>query len=340
MRYIVPRRVLARTARTSAPIILGALAIVMSIGAVVIYSTEHGLNSDFRTWGDCFWWVMVTMSTVGYGDMVPITAGGRAMASIAMVAGPVLLTSFAASVGATFYDEWQKGVKGMAKITSKEHILICGWNATAADVVAELRQSEIFSKTPITVIDAGIDVNPTKDSRTSFVHGVPSEVKTLEQANVSEAGYAIVIARDKTPTADQQTVLAVLAIKNISPQVYICAEVNDVNNEGHLRRAGCDTIVNTGSLTSGLLALSLQNPAVGGVIRDLASFRGNEVYRVNVPQGAEQRRFGDMLSDYKKAHDAILIGIEREGKILLNPSADLELTNADYLLVLAQECPR
>ena len=139
MRYIVPRRVLARTARTSAPIILGALAIVMSIGAVVIYSTEHGLNSDFRTWGDCFWWVMVTMSTVGYGDMVPITAGGRAMASIAMVAGPVLLTSFAASVGATFYDEWQKGVKGMAKITSKEHILICGWNATAADVIAELR---------------------------------------------------------------------------------------------------------------------------------------------------------------------------------------------------------
>jgi voltage-gated potassium channel len=107
------------------------------------------------------------------------------------VAGPVLLASFAASVGATLYDEWQKGVKGMARITSKEHLLICGWNATAADVTAELRQSDTFKKTPITIIDAGIDANPTNDSRISFVHGVPSEVKVLEQANVRDAVYAM-----------------------------------------------------------------------------------------------------------------------------------------------------
>ncbi len=261
------------------------------------------------------------------------------MAAIAMVAGPGLLASFAASVIATFYDEWQRGAKGMAKITSREHIVICGWNPTAEDVIAELRKSEVFIKTPITVIDAGIDTNPSKDSRTTFVHGVPSEVKTLEQANISEAKYAIAIARDKTPSADQQTVLTVLAIKNISPSVHVCAEVIDVNNEAHLRRAGCDTVVNTSSLTSGLLACSLINPAVGEVIKDLASFEGNEVYLVSVPQGVEQLKFGDMLSDYKKTHNAIVIGIEREGKTLLNPSADLVLNKADFLLVLAEDCP-
>jgi K+/H+ antiporter YhaU regulatory subunit KhtT len=46
-----------------------------------------------------------------------------------------------------------------------------------------------------------------------------------------------------------------------------------------------------------------------------------------------------MLNDLKKNHDAILIGIEREGKTILNPSADLELKNTDYLLVLAEEYP-
>jgi len=339
MIYLLLRRVLARTARTSVPIILGALLVIMSLGAVVIYFAEHGLNRDFAGWGDCFWWVVVTMSTVGYGDKVPITAGGRIMASVAMVAGPVLLASFAASVGATFYDEWQKGVKGMARITSKEHILICGWSATAADVIAELRQSDTFKKAPITIIDGGIDANPTTDSRTSFVRGVSSDVKVLEQANVREAVYAVVIAKDRTPAADQQTVLTVLAIKNISPQVHICAELNDANNEGHLRRAGCDAIVNTGSLTSGLLALSLQNPAVSEVIKELASFHGNEVYRVKIPQRFEGHRFGDMLNDYKKGHDAILIGVEREGKALLNPSSDLELKTADYLLIVSEQCP-
>jgi voltage-gated potassium channel len=330
---------MARTVRTSIPIILGAMTIIIVVGAVVVYTTERSHNPEFRTLGDCFWFIIVTMSTVGYGDKVPVTAGGRAMASVAMVAGPVLLASSAASVGATFYDEWQKGVKGMSKISSKGHILICGWNVTAANVIAELRQSELFTKTPITVIDAEIDANPSKDSKTSFVHGVPSDVRTLEQANVGEAGYAIVVAKDNTPTADQQTVLTVLAIKHINPRLYICAEVNDVNNGGHLKRAGCDTVVNTRSLTGGILALSLENPATSDVIGELASFQGNEVYRLNLPREAEQHKFGELLNDFKKDYDAILIGIEREGKTILNPSADLELKSTDYLLALAEEYP-
>lgn len=279
------------------------------------------------------------MSTVGYGDKVPITFGGRVMASVIMVSGPVLLASFAASVGATFYDEWQKGVKGMAKIVSKGHIVICGWNASGSDLIGELRQSDMFNKTPITIIDAGMDANPTNDSRTSFVSGFPSEVRVLEQANISEASYAIVVARDKTPVADQQTVLTVLAIKDISSQVHICAELNNANNEGHLRRAGCNTIVNTSSLTSGLLALSLQNPIVNGVISELASFRGNEVYRVKISDGIEGSRFGDVLNNYKNGHDAIVIVIERKRKALLNPPADLALESSDYLLVLSEEYP-
>lgn len=339
MIYLVLRRVLARASKTSFPIILGALVAVIAVGAVIVYFAEHSVNDDFQSWGDSFWWTVVTISTVGYGDKVPVTAGGRVMAFVAMLAGPVLLASFAASLGATFYDEWQKGVKGMARVTSKGHILICGWNATASDVIAELRGSDIFRKARITIIDDGIDANPAKDPKASFVHGVPSEVKVLEQANVLEAGYAIVIAKDRTPAADQQTVLTVLAIKNLSPQVHICAELTDLNNEGHLRRAGCDTVVNTGHLTSGLLALSLQNPAVGEVVKELASFRGNEVYRVEAPQEVEGRSFGDVLNEYKKGHDAILIGIEREGKVLLNPPAGLELRTADSLLILSEHAP-
>ncbi|HIE17549.1 MAG TPA: hypothetical protein EYP71_05075 [Dehalococcoidia bacterium] len=337
--YQILKRVLIRASKGSIPILLAATIFIIILGATVVYFTEHRVNDDFQSWGDCLWWILVTISTVGYGDKVPVTLGGRAIAFVGMVAGPILLVSLMGSLGTLFYDEWQKGVKGMAQVTFKGHVLICGWNSTAMDIVAELRQSGVFSKLPITIIDDTIDVNPVKDPGVSFIRGNPSLVKVLEQANIREAKYAIVLAKNQTATADQQTVLAVLAIKDINPRVQTSAELNDVNNEGHLRRAGCDVIVNTNLLTSKLLALSLQNPVANKVISELASYRGSEIYRVPIPEGAQGCRFDDMLATCKKEHDAIIIGVERNGKALVNPAADFELKSGDQLLVISRHAP-
>jgi Trk K+ transport system NAD-binding subunit len=207
------------------------------------------------------------------------------------------------------------------------------------DIIAELRHSDIFNRLPVTIIDDTIDANPVGDSRTSFVRGNPSEVKVLEQANVREARYAIVLARNQTAVADQQTVLTVLAIEDLNPEVHTCAELNDAGNEGHLRRAGCDAIVNTNLLTSKLLALSLQNPVANKVLTELASFHGSEIYRVQMSQGVEGSRFDDLLAVYKKERDAIVIGIERSGETLINPSGDFEVKVGDYLLVISEHAP-
>ena len=337
--YQVLRQVLRRTLRGSVPILLGAMVLVILVESVVVYFAERGINSDFQNWGDCLWWIVVTISTVGYGDKIPITLVGRSMAFIAMLVGPVVLVSFVGSLGTVFYDEWQKGAKGMSQITSKGHILICGWNAAAIDIISELRQSSNFKRTPITIVDDTIDTNPRKDSGISFVYGNPSDMKTLEQANTREASYAIILAKNQTGIADQQTVLTVLAIEAINPEIHTCAEVNDPANECHVRRAGCDVIVNTNMLTSKLLALSLENPAANRVITQLASFRGSEIYRVRIPQEAEGHRFDDTLSNYKKGCDVIIIGIERGNEILINPSGDVQLIRDDHLLVISEHAP-
>lgn len=151
--YVVLRRVFARASKTSIPIILGALVFVLAFGMVGAYLAEHRVNSDIDSFGDSLWWVLVTISTVGYGDKVPIILGGRTVAVVAMTAGPILLVSFVGMLGATFYDEWQKGAKGMSQVESKGHILICGWNATASELIAELRQSGVFNKTPVVITE-------------------------------------------------------------------------------------------------------------------------------------------------------------------------------------------
>lgn len=203
-----------------------------------------------------------------------------------------------------------------------------------------MRLSKTFYKWPITIIDDKIDTKPIEDARVSFVRGNASEVSTLEQANVRKAGFAIILAEDTTPAADQKTVLTVLAIKDMNPSILSCAELNDANNEVHLRRVGCDVVVTASPLTAKLLAMSIENPAVNRVIKELVSrVQGNEIYRTPLPQIYIGKPFEQCLQGLKSSHEIITIGIERNGECLLNPKSAFPLKAGDFLLVISAQPP-
>jgi voltage-gated potassium channel len=127
--YLILKQVLKRIFRGAFPILFGTTIFVILVGSLVIYFVEKGINPGFQNWGDALWWIVVTISTVGYGNKVPLTLIGRISAFIVMIAGPVILVSFVGSIGEIRYDEWQKGARGMSQITSKGHIIICGWGS-------------------------------------------------------------------------------------------------------------------------------------------------------------------------------------------------------------------
>jgi voltage-gated potassium channel len=81
---------------------LGRVAIValsvMVVGAVVAYYAEHPTNPGFATFGDSLWWSIVTLTTVGYGDIVPHTTPGRLDASAIMITGVSVLGILAGSL--------------------------------------------------------------------------------------------------------------------------------------------------------------------------------------------------------------------------------------------------
>ncbi len=160
----------------------------------------------------------------------------------------------------------------------------------------------------------------------------------LERANTREAAF--VFAEDATPAADQRTALTVLAIKYLNPSIQCSAELNDAKNEPHLRRAGCDVVVNTGNLTSKLLSLSIENPAINQVVSELVSrTRGNEVYRVESPPRYSDGPFYEAFQALKRSHNMIIIGVEREDQSLINPSADFALRPGDAFLVISEQSP-
>jgi voltage-gated potassium channel len=85
---------------------LGAVALVavgvIVVGAAVGYRAEHAANPGFKTFGDALWWAVVTLTTVGYGDIVPETTAGRVDGVMIMVAGVSVLGLLAGSMASFF----------------------------------------------------------------------------------------------------------------------------------------------------------------------------------------------------------------------------------------------
>src|SRR5262249_54480743 len=75
---------------------------VVVIGSLVAYHAEHPTNPGFATVGDALWWGIVTLTTVGYGDIVPKTTTGRYAAVVIMITGIAVLGLLAGSLASFF----------------------------------------------------------------------------------------------------------------------------------------------------------------------------------------------------------------------------------------------
>jgi voltage-gated potassium channel len=108
--------------------VVSAIILIFLLTSLSILLFEHGTNQGFRSLGDVIWWTIVTASTVGYGDKVPETSGGRVIAILVVVIG-ALAASIVTGRIALWLVEWKikegSGLASQKKL--RQHLVICGW---------------------------------------------------------------------------------------------------------------------------------------------------------------------------------------------------------------------
>ena len=139
------------TRHTLFKLFLGIMVFAL-IGAFLVIIFEGTINSQFTHISDALWWVLVTMTTVGYGDKVPVTTGGRIIGIFIMFFGLSLISIFTATVSSIFIARQIKEGRGLEDIKEKEHLIICGWNFSAEQILKYL-QNNYLQKNLIVLIN-------------------------------------------------------------------------------------------------------------------------------------------------------------------------------------------
>ena len=331
------RKVLSRLGRGAFLRLSLVIVLVLVIAAVGAHLLEPGLSLP-----DALWWGLVTVTTVGYGDIAPRTFGGRVLGGLLMIVGIGFLGLFTGGLAAAFVEGKSKADRGLKKVSANGHICICGWSHKAEAIIEELRADTKTARKPIVVI-ANLPEKPHQDENLHFVRGDATS-EALEKAGIQKADTAIVLGDEgvEAYARDAKAILAVLTIKNLHPGLYTCIELQDRANYEHCVAARAEEIIVAGELCSSLLVQAAVDHGVTRVVSELVSTRyGSDLYKLKAPASVVGLSSPEALAQLKQKHDVTLVAVESAdgSRFTLNPGSGYRIQEGERIVVIADERP-
>ena len=308
-------------------VFLGVL-IVWLFGAVFISLIEPGAFADIR---NSLWWAIVTMTTVGYGDMAPTTDYGRFLAVLIMISGIILIAIITATISSKVITKKIMEGKGLEKINLADHILVCGWSTNIVNLIKELSDNKdskniqiiLVNDQPQNKIDNIISSFPS----IKFVRGDYSIDSVLDKANASEAKYALLL-NDNYSNEDEKVILSTLTIKKISTKIKVIAQINDKNKIPFLRRANVDAVLSSDDYNLYMSLSHILDPGSAQAISSLMSEHSNNSLKSKeIPEKFIGKTFSELHKYYFDEYGMICLELyNHEEKMgisdLLSSSSD------------------
>ncbi len=311
-------------------------SVMISVSAVLIYVAEaNNDNSAIDTIFEAFYWSFVTLSTVGYGDFVPVTDLGRTVAMIIIVSGVAVL-AFTTSIVVSAFTEQLDSIKEqkiVSDISKMKHFyLICGYSPIAEIVIKRL----LRDKLPFVILekDAGKALQVRK-AKYPVVIADPSNQETYKMYGIDLKKQVISVLC--LEDSDIQTIYTALTIRSIEPKMKMLSYLHEGKNRKKLRLAGIDTIIYPQELVGVISKEFTGKPVAFDAIQVLRSQSSNIVLDeilIDTRILEMKKTVLDLNIDMTKL---ILLGIYKKGEFHFNPEDESLLNEGDTLVVIGLE---
>lgn len=322
------------------------------LGGGSLFLIEGRTNPGLASIADAAWYALVTITTVGFGDITPVTGLGRVVTGFLMVGGMFTLAMFAGIVSHSLLHAVLSVREEQFRMGSYvDHIVVCGYEEGMHLLLHTLLAEHDPAKTKI-VVFADLERPLEVPSELYWVRGDPTKESELDKVRIAHAGAVLVAgARHVSPQqADATTLLVLFTIRAFlrkqratsrrhSP-VYVVAEILDSENVAHARAAGADEVIETRRLGFSLLAHSIEHHGTADTLSEVVLGSKNTLFVDSLPEELAAGTFGEMTRALDlRERGGLVIGVtnSKTGDDYVNPSDGFALDANMKVLYLARE---
>lgn len=343
MYYALSRliRRISRRRELGVAFLLGVLALSVLGNTVSFYFFDRTAQPDLTIW-DSLWYSVISITTIGYGDLSASTAGARIGTAFFIIV--VGLAAFTTAVGLAvdwLVDIRHKERTGMAATKARHHLIIVNFpnESRVRQIIDEFTRDRHHRDTDVVVLTDQIEEMPFDLPNFSFVRGSPLERGTFERANISRSSQAIVLSPSyDDPRSDSFVASVSFLIEHLTPGVKIIAECLDPSHAVLFNDFPNLSLVYTLQVANNLLVQEAQDPGVNLLTQVIISnVTDIEETLASTPVDAAPGADTSYTDVAKKLldHGVNLVGVIRDGSIFVG-FEDLTLAQGDSLVYISK----
>ena len=292
--------------------------------ALLFYYSEHVVagreDIDLMT---SLYWSIITMATIGYGDITPIRGLGWLVAGFAAIMGILAYTLTVSVIADAFLSASIRRTMGLAPLKNKK-ILVIGDSDICNEVIDELVLNGYEDDTGLLT-----PTQPRGQPRIDYMIGDPCDEGILRKAGVGKASHIILCMSD-----DNKTLYTALLIRHINKDANVSAIVSSFHTEKLLREAGVKYIVSN-KILGRTIASAVFEPLILSFITDAISARGKtDLIEITSDTMATVEEFERKLMDKDRRYRYRIIMIHRNGKTIFLPDRNHEIRKGDKLVAI------
>jgi voltage-gated potassium channel len=294
-----------------------AIGLIM-LCAVIAFATMGFMVIEKWPLADSLYMTVLTLSTVGYGEVRPLSQTGRMFDSVVIVLGLGSVFFTTTMLGRVILEaEFRGNVVRRAmrrRIDGLQgHIIVCGYGRTGS-VVAALLHKE---KHAFCVIESQRDKEEElKDSAYTFLIGDATEADVLMEAGVTRAGSVMALL-----PSDADNLYLTMAAKEANPKVLVVARAYDPGAEMRLKRAGADHVIEE------FVDLVTDRQQLSLIVEEARLSSGSDIAGRSIKDAGVRTRFGVIIVTIKKA----------SGEMVFNPDPSTILVAGDTIVAIGEK---
>ncbi|KGX89426.1 ion transporter [Pontibacillus halophilus JSM 076056 = DSM 19796] len=318
------RKLMMKVVRVSNGFIFLMTAILVVVSSALITFIEP---NQFETFYDGLWWVMTTVTTVGYGDYSPATGAGRWVAIFLYIFGIGLIGVVIGKIIDGFSVFRKKREEGDIVYSGKGHYIIIGWSKKAYYAVKEIIDTK--PEAEIVIID-DLEKAPYLKEHIHYIRGNASAKETVLKANVSEAEAVLIFADDRiqdVQLVDGKTLLVASTVETCDPNVHIVVEIMEEEHIKNFVHVNVNEFVFSTQTVSTLAVRSAFTKGISGFYGQLISrSHGDDLFQI--PLSEQWKTYRDAFDDLLKRGATLVadrqnLSINRMLDEVIPPDAEL-----------------